>query len=67
MWAQRSETYRQELAEDRAHRWALRSRDIVPYFHPENTQLHRELLWCQEPDMKRLSLALPRLPMPSLP
>ncbi|CAL8327861.1 unnamed protein product [Lota lota] len=40
-WAQRSGKYRQELNEDRAHRSALRSRDIVSYFNPENALLHQ--------------------------
>ncbi|KAG7280429.1 hypothetical protein CRUP_028169, partial [Coryphaenoides rupestris] len=44
---------RQELTEDRARRSALRSQDIVPYFHPENAQLHQELLLLlgEGPDM----------------
>ncbi|KAG7247741.1 hypothetical protein CRUP_034754, partial [Coryphaenoides rupestris] len=59
---------RQELTEDRGRRSALRSQDIVPYFHPENAQLHQELLLLlgEGPDMKRLSLELPRPPKPSV-
>ncbi|KAG7249452.1 hypothetical protein CRUP_004646, partial [Coryphaenoides rupestris] len=57
-----------QLTEDRGRRSALRSQDIVPYFHPENAQLHQELLLLlgEGPDMKRLSLELPRPPKPSV-
>ncbi|XP_059891798.1 sperm-associated antigen 17-like [Gadus macrocephalus] len=41
-WAQRRVKHRQELAEDRAQRAALRSRQVVSYFHPENVLLHQK-------------------------
>ncbi|XP_074555058.1 sperm-associated antigen 17 [Halichoeres trimaculatus] len=65
-WAGRLAQHRQEISEETACREALRKKNIVPYFHPENNSLHQELLIStlthQRPDMRTLSMALPPIP-----
>ncbi|XP_065806901.1 sperm-associated antigen 17 [Labrus bergylta] len=64
-WTGRLAQCRQEISEEKAYREALRKKNIVPFFHPENDQLYQELhvststLQHQRPDMKSLSMALP--------
>ncbi|XP_059211469.1 sperm-associated antigen 17 isoform X3 [Centropristis striata] len=61
-WTERLAQYRQEMCEEQAYREALRKKNIVPFFHPENIVLYQDLLRHQTPDMRRLSMDLPPIP-----
>ncbi|XP_062303432.1 sperm-associated antigen 17 isoform X2 [Osmerus eperlanus] len=54
LWPSRIQQYRQELAEDKLQREALRNRIIPPYFHPDSS--------LEAPDMAALSRDLPPFP-----
>ncbi|XP_046887321.1 LOW QUALITY PROTEIN: sperm-associated antigen 17 [Hypomesus transpacificus] len=54
LWPSRIQQYRQELAEDRLQREALRNRIIPPYFHPDSS--------LEAPEMTALSRDLPPFP-----
>nr|XP_033507561.1 sperm-associated antigen 17 isoform X6 [Epinephelus lanceolatus] len=61
-WTERLAQHRQEMYEEQAYREALRKKNIVPFFHPENTPLYQNLQQPQTPDMRSLSLELPPIP-----
>ncbi|XP_049923564.1 sperm-associated antigen 17 isoform X3 [Epinephelus moara] len=61
-WTERLALHRQEMYEEQAYREALRKKNIVPFFHPENTPLYQNLQQPQTPDMRSLSLELPPIP-----
>ncbi|RVE60620.1 hypothetical protein OJAV_G00182680 [Oryzias javanicus] len=58
-WAERLSKHRYELSEEKTCRDALRKKNIVPYFHPENFPLFQSLLQHQESIMQRHSNNLP--------
>ncbi|XP_063756379.1 sperm-associated antigen 17 [Eleginops maclovinus] len=61
-WTERLAQHRQEKCEEEAYRMSLRTKNIAPFFHPENIQLYQELLQHQTPDMRSLSMDLPPIP-----
>ncbi|XP_050932117.1 sperm-associated antigen 17 isoform X1 [Lates calcarifer] len=61
-WTERLAQYRQEVCEEKSYRDALRRKNIVPYFHPENIALYQNLLQQRTPDMRSLSMELPPIP-----
>ncbi|XP_044039721.1 sperm-associated antigen 17 isoform X2 [Siniperca chuatsi] len=62
-WTERLAQYRQEMCEEQAYREALRKKNIVPFFHPENIPLYQNLLQHHTSDMMRnLSMDLPPIP-----
>ncbi|XP_051284825.1 sperm-associated antigen 17 isoform X4 [Dicentrarchus labrax] len=61
-WTERLAQHRQEMYEEQACREALRKKNIVPFFHPENIPLYQNLLQHQIPDMMSLSMDLPPIP-----
>ncbi|XP_070710647.1 sperm-associated antigen 17 [Pempheris klunzingeri] len=61
-WTERLAQYRQEMREEQACREALRKKNIVPFFHPENIPLYQDLLQHQTPNMRSLSMDLPPIP-----
>ncbi|KAM6908930.1 sperm-associated antigen 17 [Xenentodon cancila] len=66
-WAERLAKQRQEISEEKRYREALRGKNIVPYFHPENKPLYQSLYNDQSPDMRSqvdLSMDLPPIPSP---
>ncbi|XP_037613814.1 sperm-associated antigen 17 isoform X2 [Sebastes umbrosus] len=60
-WTERLDQHRQEMCEEQAQREALRKKNIIPFFHPENIPLYQNLLQ-QTPDMRSLSMDLPPFP-----
>ncbi|XP_042368348.1 sperm-associated antigen 17 [Plectropomus leopardus] len=58
-WTERLAQYRRELCEEHTYREALRKKNIVPFFHPENIELYQK---DQAPDMRSLSMDLPPIP-----
>ncbi|XP_026155171.1 sperm-associated antigen 17 isoform X2 [Mastacembelus armatus] len=54
-WTKRLAQYRQDLCDDKACWEALRKKNIVPYFHPENVPIYQSLLQQQTPAMMSLS------------
>ncbi|GLD53655.1 sperm-associated antigen 17 isoform X1, partial [Lates japonicus] len=61
-WTERLAQYRQEVCEEKTYRDALRRKNIVPYFHPENIPIYQNLLQQRTPDMRSLSMELPPIP-----
>ncbi|XP_067379815.1 sperm-associated antigen 17 [Channa argus] len=61
-WTERLAQHRQQMCEEKACRAALRNKNIVSYFHSENTPLYQSLLQQQTPDMRALSMDLPPFP-----
>ncbi|KAM9335587.1 sperm-associated antigen 17 [Symphorus nematophorus] len=61
-WTERLAQHRQEMCQEKAHREALRKKNIVPFFHLENIPLYQNLLQQQPPDMRSLSMDLPPIP-----
>ncbi|XP_073330742.1 sperm-associated antigen 17 [Pagrus major] len=59
-WTERLSLHRQEMSEEKAYREALRKKNVVPFFHPENIPLYQNLL--RTPDMRSLSVDLPPIP-----
>ncbi|XP_034532729.1 sperm-associated antigen 17 isoform X2 [Notolabrus celidotus] len=65
-WAGRLAQHRQELSEEKVCLQALRKKNIVPFFHPENDPFYHKLVESasthQKPDMRSPSMALPPIP-----
>ncbi|KAM8746844.1 sperm-associated antigen 17 [Acanthopagrus schlegelii] len=59
-WTERLSHHKQEMSEEKAYREALRKKNVVPFFHPENIPLYQNLL--QTPDMRSVSVDLPPIP-----
>ncbi|XP_047456717.1 sperm-associated antigen 17 isoform X2 [Mugil cephalus] len=61
-WTERLAQHRQEMYAEKTHKEALRKKDVVPFFHPENTPLYQCRPRLQTPDMRSLSMDLPPIP-----
>ncbi|XP_029944295.1 sperm-associated antigen 17 [Salarias fasciatus] len=57
-WTERLADHRHELQEEKNYRAALKRKDIVPYFHPENKHLYQSLQQRQFPTMRSSSIDL---------
>ncbi|XP_024143545.1 sperm-associated antigen 17 isoform X2 [Oryzias melastigma] len=58
-WSERLSKHRCELDQEKTYKDALRKKNIVPYFHPENFPLFQSLLQNQASVMRRHSTNLP--------